>query len=92
MTSAKALALLTVLGLAVLDASGFGPDGSLIVTMTSPTSGSAVGGTITIMDAPSLALTVRGVSSSTGEPAGEDTSRPYSIPWDRNRETTGRIP
>src|SRR5882762_7689643 len=59
--------------------------GSLIVTMTSPTSGSTVSGTITVSaSATGLGtLTVAGVQFQLdGVNLGaEDTAVPYSIPW-----------
>ncbi|HLX81843.1 MAG TPA: Ig-like domain-containing protein [Burkholderiales bacterium] len=59
--------------------------GSLVVTVTSPASGSAVGGTITVSASVSAAgsLTTAGVRFQLdGANLGaEDTSAPYSIPW-----------
>src|SRR5437867_3448097 len=58
---------------------------SLVVTMTSPTSGSTVSGTITVRASVSIigALTVEGVQFQLdGANLGaEDTTAPYSVPW-----------
>lgn len=67
--------------------------GSLIVTMTSPTSGSTVSGTITVSASVSIvgSLTVAGVQFYLdGAPLGaEDTTAPYSIPWNTTTESNG---
>src|SRR4051812_27075527 len=59
--------------------------GSLIVTITSPTAGSQVGGTTTVSAAVTIvgALTVGGVQFQVdGVNVGaEDTTAPYSTPW-----------
>src|SRR5690349_17105852 len=61
------------------------PGGSLIVTMTSPASGSTVAGTVPVSASVSIvgALTVAGVQFKLdGANLGaEDTSAPYSVPW-----------
>jgi hypothetical protein len=60
--------------------------GSLIVTIASPGSGSTVSGTIPVNANVSVigALTVRGVQFKLdgGNLGAEDTSAPYSLPWD----------
>jgi hypothetical protein len=94
---AKALAVLTVLGLAWFSTSAASAQigGSLIVTITSPSAGSTVGGTIPVSATVTAlgGLTVQGVQFKLdGANLGaEDTTAPYSIPWDKRR-TTGRIP
>ncbi|PYQ06414.1 MAG: hypothetical protein DMF82_06355, partial [Acidobacteria bacterium] len=87
LTWTRALALLTVLGLAWLSTPEASAQlGSLVVTITSPTSGSTVGGTIAVSADVTIigAITVRGVQFKLdGANLGaEDTSGPYSIPWD----------
>src|SRR5258707_505041 len=65
--------------------------GSLIVTMTSPASGSTVSGTVPVSASVSIIglITVRGVQFKLdGANLGaEDTSSPYSVSW--NTTTTG---
>src|SRR6266566_4939389 len=65
--------------------------GSLIVTMTSPASGSTVSGTVPVSASVSVIglITVRGVQFQLdGANLGaEDTSSPYSVSWDTT--TTG---
>src|SRR2546423_15512029 len=65
--------------------------GSLIVTMTSPASGSTVSGTVPVSASVSIIglITVRGVQFKLdGANLGaEDTSSPYSVPW--NTTTAG---
>src|SRR5260221_7533462 len=65
--------------------------GSLIVTMTSPASGSTVSGTVPVSASVSIVglITVRGVQFKLyGTNLGaEDTSSPYSVSW--NTTTTG---
>src|SRR5438094_186624 len=60
--------------------------GSLVVTITSPPSGSTVGGTIPINADVTIigVLTVQGVQFKVdGANVGaEDTAPPYSVPWD----------
>src|SRR5438132_3822366 len=67
--------------------------GSLIVTITSPTSGSTVSGTTTVSASVSIigVLTVAGVQFFVdGAPLGaEDTSAPYSVPWDTTATSNG---
>src|SRR5258706_7085097 len=62
------------------------PTGSLIVTMTAPASGSTVSGTVGVSASVSIvgSLTVAGVQFKLdGANLGaEDTTAPYSIPWD----------
>src|SRR5262245_62056108 len=61
------------------------PVGSLVVTMTSPASGSTVSGTVSVSAGVSIvgALTVAGVQFKLdGANLGaEDTSAPYSVSW-----------
>src|SRR3989442_1168808 len=83
---AKAAAVATVLGLAWVST----PDasaqlGSLVVTITSPTDGSTVSGTVPVSASVTIvgALTVQSVQFkidgvNLGAP---DTSAPYSVPW-----------
>src|SRR6266436_2184208 len=65
--------------------------GSLIVTMTSPASGSTVSGTVPVSASVSIIglITVRGVQFKLdgGNLGAEDTSSPYSVSW--NTTTTG---
>ncbi len=67
--------------------------GSLIVTMTSPTSGSTVSGTITVSASVSIvgSLTVAGVQFYLdGAPLGaEDTTAPYSVSWNTTTASNG---
>ena len=85
---ATALALLTVAGLAWLSTAQASAQvgGSLIVTITSPTAGSTVSGTIPVVATVSMlgGLTVQGVQFKVdGANIGaEDTTAPYSVPWD----------
>jgi len=85
---ATALALLTVAGLAWLSTAQASAQvgGSLIVTITSPTAGSTVSGTIPVAATVSMlgGLTVQGVQFKVdGANIGaEDTTAPYSVPWD----------
>src|SRR5467141_2564814 len=70
---------------------GFAPQealaqlGSLIVTVTSPASGSTVSGTVTVSASVSIvgALTVAGVQFKLdgANPGAEDTTSPYSVSW-----------
>ena len=84
----RALALLTVAGLAWLSTAQASAQvgGSLVVTITSPTAGSTVGGTIPVAATVTMlgGLTVQGVQFKVdGANIGaEDTSAPYSVPWD----------
>src|SRR5258708_1325816 len=61
------------------------PTGSLIVTVTSPTSGATVSGTVPVSASVSIvgALTVAGVQFKLdgANLGGEDTSSPYSVSW-----------
>src|SRR5438132_398826 len=67
--------------------------GSLIVTVTSPASGSTVSGTVSVTASVSGigALTVRGVQFRLdGSNLGaEDTTAPYSVPWDTTTAGNG---
>jgi hypothetical protein len=67
--------------------------GSLIVTITSPTSGSTVSSTVTVSASVSIvgSLTVEGVQFKLdGANLGaEDTSAPYSVPWNTTATTNG---
>jgi hypothetical protein len=69
------------------------PTGSLIVTITSPTSGSTVGGTVPVTATVTIVggLVVRGVQFRLdGANLGaEDTAAPYSIPWDTRTASNG---
>ena len=69
------------------------PTGSLVVTITSPTSGSTVGGTITAAASVTMlgGATVAGVRFQLdGANLGaEDTAAPYSIPWDTRTASNG---
>src|SRR2546425_1726667 len=69
------------------------PGRSLIVTITSPTTGSTVGGTVTVRASVSIvgSLTVAGVQFyRDGAPIGsEDTSAPYAVPWDTTVTSNG---
>src|SRR5207249_294400 len=91
---ATALALLTVAGLAWLSTAQASAQvgGSLIVTITSPTAGSTVSGTIPVVATVSMlgGLTVQGVQFKVdGANIGaEDTTAPYSVPWDTKAVAT----
>jgi hypothetical protein len=65
--------------------------GSLVVTVTSPTAGSTVGGTVPVSASVSAigGLTVLGVQFKVdGVNIGaEDTTAPYSVPWDTRQAT-----
>lgn len=67
--------------------------GSLIVTVTSPTSGSTVGGTVTVSASVSIigSLTVVGVQFRLdGANLGaEDTTSPYDVPWNTKTASNG---
>src|SRR6202007_45450 len=67
--------------------------GSLVVTVTSPASGSTVGGTVPVTASVTAvgALTVAGVQFKLdGANLGaEDTSAPYSVPWDTTAASNG---
>src|SRR5438552_3704451 len=67
--------------------------GSLIVTVTSPASGSTVSGTVSVTGSVGGigALTVRGVQFRLdGSNLGaEDTTAPYSVPWDTTTAGNG---
>ena len=67
--------------------------GSLVVTLSSPQGGSTVGGTIPVTAQVTVigGLTVRGVQFKLdGVNLGaEDTSAPYSIPWDTRTASNG---
>src|SRR6266853_3071546 len=67
--------------------------GSLIVTITSPDSGSTVSSTVSVTASVSIigVLTVRGVQFKLdGANLGaEDTSAPYSVPWDTTTASNG---
>ena len=92
--SAKALALLTVLGLAWFSTpEASAQAGSLIVTITSPTSASTVSGTIPVNATVTIvgALTVRDVQFKLdGANLGAaDPDSPYSVPWDTKTASNG---
>lgn len=89
-----AAALLVVLSLAWISPPPASAQlGSLIVTITSPTSGSTVSGTIPVSADVSIvgSLTVTGVQFYVDEvPLGtEDTTEPYSRPWDTTTTSNG---
>jgi hypothetical protein len=89
-----ATALLVVLGLAWFSPSPASAQlNSLVVTMSSPSSGSTVGGTIPVEADVAIVgfLTVRGVQFTLdGVPLGaEDTTRPYAISWDTRTASNG---
>ncbi len=69
------------------------PTGSLIVTVTSPTSGSTVSGTVPVSASVSIAgsLTVAGVQFKLdgANLGGEDTSSPYSVSWNTTTASNG---
>jgi hypothetical protein len=70
------------------------PGGSLKVTITDPTSGSTVGGTVTVSASVSIvgSLTVAGVQFQLdGANLGaEDTSAPYSVSWNTTTASDGK--
>src|SRR6266700_7875558 len=88
-----AAALLAIYGLSLISTQARAQLGlgSLIVTMTSPDSGSTVSGTVPVSASVSVIglITVRGVQFQLdGANLGaEDTSSPYSVSW--NTTTTG---
>jgi hypothetical protein len=94
---AKAAALLALAGSVWTAPQAFAqllpplPGGSLVVNMTSPSSGSTVGGTVPVSASVSIVgtLTVAGVQFKLdGANLGaEDTSAPYSVSW--NTATVG---
>src|SRR5438093_8115128 len=92
---ACAVALFVTLGLAWSSAPQASAQlgGSLIVTITSPNSGSTVSGTIPVSASVSTvgSLTVAGVQFRLdGNNLGaEDTSAPYSVPWDTKTADNG---
>src|SRR5437773_11331575 len=66
--------------------------GSLVVTITSPTSGSTVAATITVSASVSPAgALVAGVQFKLDEAdlGVEDTAAPYSVPWDTTTTSNG---
>jgi hypothetical protein len=69
------------------------PIGSLIVTLTSPASGSTVSGTVTVSASVSIvgSLTVAGVQFKLdgANLGGEATSSPYSVPWNTTTASNG---
>ena len=94
MVSRGAAALFLAVGLAMLSARSASAQlggGSLVVTITSPTSGSTVGGTIPVNATVSAVggLTVQGVQFKVdGVNIGaEDAVAPYSVPWDTRTAT-----
>ena len=87
--TSRFITTLLAIGVAWISPSDIGaqlPIGNLVVTITSPTSGSTVGGTVTVAAGVTIVggLTVRGVQFKLdGVNLGaEDTTQPYSIPWD----------
>src|SRR6267142_621198 len=69
------------------------PGGSLVVTVTSPASGSTVSGTVTVSASVGIVglLTVASVQFKLdgANLGGEDTSSPYSVPWDTTTASNG---
>src|SRR6266404_3870691 len=67
--------------------------GSLVVTITSPASGSTVSSTVSVAASVSGvgALTVRGVQFKLDDAnlGAEDTSAPYSVPWNTTSASNG---
>src|SRR3989449_39610 len=67
--------------------------GSLIVTVTSPASGSTVSGTVTVSASVTIVglLTVAGVQFKLdgANLGGEDTSSPYSVSWNTTSSSNG---
>ena len=94
-TLARAAALLAILSVAssLSSRQAEAQLGSLVVTMTSPASGSTVSGTTTASASVSIigALTVGGVQFTLdGVNLGaEDASAPYSIPWNTRTASNG---
>jgi Big-like domain-containing protein len=86
--TACAAALFVTLGLGLLSTPPASAQvgGSLVVTITSPTSGSTVGGTIPMSaDVTTIGgLTVQGVQFKVDgvDVGAEDTASPYSVQWD----------
>ena len=91
---ARAAALLAVFSVVLISSrQAVAQFGSLVVTMTSPASGSTVSGTITASASVSVigALTVAGVQFQLdGANLGaEDTTAPYSIAWNTKTASNG---
>jgi Big-like domain-containing protein len=94
---ACAAVLLLMLGAAWTSPRAFAqllpPPGSLVVTMTSPASGSTVAGTVPVSASVSIvgSLVVAGVQFKLdGANLGaEDTSAPYSVSWDTTAASNG---
>ena len=89
-----AVPLFAMLGLALIPPSPASAQvGSVIVTVTSPTSGSTVTGTITVSAGVSVvgSLTVAGVQFMVdGANLGaEDPTPPYAVPWDTKTANDG---
>ena len=94
--SAHVAALLVALGSAVMVPAHSTAQlglGSLVVTMTAPANGSTVGGTVPVSASVTIigGLTVRSVQFRLdGVNLGaEDTTAPYSIPWDTRTSSNG---
>src|SRR5438045_58341 len=94
-TSRCAAALFVTLGLALLSAPPTLAQllSKLIVTITSPTSGSTVGGTIPINADVTIigGLTVQGVQFKVDgiNVGAEDTAPPYSVQWNTRTASNG---
>jgi hypothetical protein len=93
---ARAAGVLVLAGAAALTprpASAQLPLGNLVVTMTSPASGSTVGGTATVSASVTVigGLVVRGVQFELdGANLGaEDTAAPYAVPWNTLTASNG---
>ncbi len=88
-----AAALLMVFSLAWIPSQVQAQLGSLIVTMTSPGSGSTVSGTVPVSASVSIVglLTVAGVQFKLdgGNLGAEDTSAPYSVSWNTTGAANG---
>src|SRR5213076_1627172 len=90
-----AAALLAISGLSLISTQAQAQLGlgSLIVAMTSPASGSIVSDTVPVRASVSVIglITVRGVQFQLdGANLGaEDTTAPYSVPWDTTTATAG---
>lgn len=87
--------LMLAAGIAVLSASTRAAQlslGQLIVTVTSPASGATVAGTVAYSASVSIvgSLTVRSVEFKVdGVRIAEDTTAPYSVPWDTRGAANG---
>src|SRR5262252_2215555 len=88
----RAVLLSVVLGACCLPLKAQAQLGSLVVTMTSPGSGSTVSGTTTVSASVSIIglLTVQSVQFQLdGNNLGSDSSAPYSISWNTTGASNG---